>query len=172
LHPKLQPKKYKDKGKQKTIASTHQYLGSNSGDESNIMAIGSKYISAISSNSSFQFAKMESDIDQKKSCEIFHVRVIVKNKKVDTLFDSGFKVNLIFEAIVKKLGLKRKPHKTTYTLGWVCDNAKLQVTKQCKIIFAIITKFFDEVELDVVPLDICGIVLGSPYLFDRKFVFY
>ena len=28
------------------------------------------------------------------------------------------------------------------------------------------------VELDVVPLDICGIVLGSPYLYDRKAVFY
>jgi hypothetical protein len=26
--------------------------------------------------------------------------------------------------------------------------------------------------LDVVPLDICGIVLGSPYLYDRKVIFY
>jgi hypothetical protein len=26
--------------------------------------------------------------------------------------------------------------------------------------------------LDVVPLDICGIVLGSPYLYDRKAIFY
>jgi hypothetical protein len=54
----------------------------------------------------------------------------------------------------------------------VCDDAKLQVTKQCKIRFAITAKFFDEVELDVVSLDICGIVLGIPYLFDRKVVFY
>ena len=30
----------------------------------------------------------------------------------------------------------------------------------------------DEVDLDVVPLDICGIVLGSPYLYDRKAIFY
>jgi hypothetical protein len=30
----------------------------------------------------------------------------------------------------------------------------------------------DEVDLDVVPLDICGIVLGSPYLYDRKLVFF
>jgi hypothetical protein len=75
--------------------------------------------------------------------------VIVKHTKVDTLFDSGSQVNLIFEAIVKKL-----------------------VTKHCKIIFPITTKFFDELELDVVPLDIYDIVLGSPYLFDRKVVFY
>jgi hypothetical protein len=54
----------------------------------------------------------------------------------------------------------------------VCDDAKLQVTKYCNIIFEITTKFFDEVELYVFHLDICGIVLGSPYLFDRKTIFY
>jgi hypothetical protein len=30
----------------------------------------------------------------------------------------------------------------------------------------------DEVDLDVVSLDICGIVIGSPYLYDRKVVFF
>jgi hypothetical protein len=30
----------------------------------------------------------------------------------------------------------------------------------------------DEVDLDVVSLDICDIVLGSPYLYDRKVVFF
>jgi len=28
------------------------------------------------------------------------------------------------------------------------------------------------VELDVVPADICGVVLGSPYLYDPDAVFY
>ena len=32
--------------------------------------------------------------------------------------------------------------------------------------------FVDEVDLDVVPLDICGIVLSSPYMYDRKDIFY
>jgi hypothetical protein len=30
----------------------------------------------------------------------------------------------------------------------------------------------DEVDLDVVSLDICGIVLGSPYIYDRKEIFF
>ena len=30
----------------------------------------------------------------------------------------------------------------------------------------------DEVDLDAVTLDICGIVLGSPYMYDRKAIFY
>ena len=38
--------------------------------------------------------------------------------------------------------------------------------------FAITAHFVDTVELDVVPLDIIGIVLGSPYLYDRKVIFH
>ena len=79
---------------------------------------------------------------------------------------------MISEAIVKKLGLETKPHKKPYPLGWVCDKTKLQVMKQCKLHFSIGSKFVDEVELDIVPLDICGIVLGSPYLYDRTDIFY
>ena len=32
--------------------------------------------------------------------------------------------------------------------------------------------FVDEVEFNVVPLDICGIVFGNPYLYDQKAIFY
>jgi hypothetical protein len=88
------------------------------------------------------------------------------------LFFILFPSNLISEAIVNKLGLETKPHKNPYSLGWVCDNAKLQVTRQCKLRFAITSKFFDEVELDVVPLDICGILLGIPYLYNSKSIFF
>jgi hypothetical protein len=130
--------------------------------------MGSKGISTTNSSSSVQSTKLESVPNQKKQSEIFHVKVIVKHTKIYTLFDSGSQVNLIYEAIVKKLGLKTTPHVKPYPLGWVCEDAKLQVTKQCKIKFSITSKFFDEVELDGVPLDICDIVLGSPYLFDME----
>ena len=70
------------------------------------------------------------------------------------------------------MGLTTKPHKKPYPLGWVCKDKILQVIRQCDLKFAITSKFVDEVELDMVPLDICGIVLGSPYLYDRKEIFY
>ena len=66
------------------------------------------------------------------------------------------------------MGLTTRPHTKPYLLGWVCKDKWLQVTKQCDLKFAITSKFIDEVEFDVVTLDICGIVLGSPYLYDRK----
>ena len=74
--------------------------------------------------------------------------------------------------MVKKLNLVTSPHEKPYPLGWVTNDTQLKVTKKCVFKFAITEKFMDEVELDVVPLDICGIVLGSPYLYDRKAVFY
>jgi hypothetical protein len=70
------------------------------------------------------------------------------------------------------MGLKTKSHPKPYPLGWVCNKAKLNVTKQCRVRFAIASKLNDEVDLDVVPFDICGIVLGSPYLYDIKAVFF
>ena len=54
----------------------------------------------------------------------------------------------------------------------MCDKTKLQVMRQCKLRFDIRSTFVDEVELDKVPLDVCGIVLGSPYFSDRKAIFY
>jgi hypothetical protein len=81
-------------------------------------------------------------------------------------------VNLMYEALVKKMGLETKPHTKPYPLGWVCDKAKLNATKQCRVRFVISSKLIDEVDLDVVSLDICGIVLGSPYLYDRNAIFF
>eukprot|EP00253_Pinus_taeda_P028538 PITA_28538 len=51
-------------------------------------------------------------------------------------------------------------------------DANLQVSIKCTLRFAITTHFIDTVELDVVPFDIAGIVLGSPYFFDRKSTFH
>jgi hypothetical protein len=91
--------------------------------------MGSKGIFTSISSSSVQFAKLESVLNQKKQSDVFHVRFIVKQTKIDTLFDSRSQMNLICKAIVKKLGLNTTPHVKPYPLGWVCEDAKLQVTQ-------------------------------------------
>ena len=87
------------------------------------------------------------------------------------LFDSGSQVNLVSEEVVKKLGLDTIPNENPYPLGWVTNDAQLQVTKKCILKSAISDNFKGDVELDIVPLDICVIVLGSPYLYDCKAIF-
>ena len=68
--------------------------------------------------------------------------------------------------------LETKPHPNPYPHGWVCDNSKLNVTKEYSVGFSIESKLIDEVEMDVVPLGMCGIVLVSLYLYDRKPIFF
>lgn len=166
----MRPKKFNNKGKQKTTATNQQDLGSNLGDETKITTMGIKgKASKVSTNSSSK--PIESQNDKERS-DIFHIKVIKKHTKVDTLFDRGSQINLIFEGIVKKLNLKTTPHTKPYPLDWVCDDAKLQVTRKCKLKFTIIANFMDEVEIVVVPLDICGIVSGSPYVYGQKSIFY
>jgi hypothetical protein len=169
LHPEKRPKQFGGKGKKKTVATVQQDLGSNSTDEGNITAVEvqGKYSLHASSNSN-----NESHDDERNRNELFHIRVVSKHTKINTLFDLGSQVNLIYEALVKKMGLETKPHPKPYPIGWVCDKEKLKVTKQCRVRFSISSKLIDEVDLDVVSLDIWGIVLGSPYIYDRKAIFF
>jgi hypothetical protein len=127
---------------------------------------------SIASTSSSSNNNVNVTQQEKARIELFHIRVVSKHTKIDTLFDIGSQTNLISEETIKKIKLETIPHPKPYPLGWICDNAKLQVTRRCKLRCAITTNFIDEVELDVIPLDICGIVLGSPYLYDRKAIFH
>lgn len=68
--------------------------------------------------------------------------------------------------------METKNHPKPYTLGWLKEKTEMQVTKQCCLRFAITTNFVDEVDLDVIPLDICGFVLCSPYIYDRDAIFH
>jgi hypothetical protein len=177
LHPEMKPKWFKYwKGKQTSTVIVED-LGSDSEDETKITIIGVKGKSIVDNDSNIgsscaSTSKDDDNSKDRKRNALFHIRVITKQTKVDTLIDSGSQVNLISEEVVKQLGLTTKPHKKPYPLGWVCKDKRLQVTQQCDLKFAITSKFVDEVEFDVVPLDIYGIVLGSPYLYDRKVIFY
>ena len=74
--------------------------------------------------------------------------------------------------MVKKLNLETIPHPKPYPLGWICKDENLQVSNKCILHFATTAHSIDTFELDVVPLDIIGMVLGSPYLYDMKAIFH
>jgi hypothetical protein len=159
LHPEKRPKWFKEsKGRQIVAATTRPTdLGSDSSDESKIIAVGLTN-------------KIRDGYDSRN--KLFHIRVIMRHTKVDTLIDSGSQSNLISEKVVKQLGLNTQMHHKPYSLKWISNNHKLHITKQCTLKFAILSKFLDEVMCDVVPLNECGMVLGNPYLYDCKTIFY
>ena len=143
----MRPKKFNKKGKQKTPATIEQDLGLYSDEWNQNHSHGKKVIASNESTSSSS-KPIESQNDKERS-EIFHIRVIKKHTKVDTLSDCGSQFNLISKAVVKKLNLDTTPHTKPYRLGWVCDDDKLQVIRKRKLKFPIIVNFIEEVELDV-----------------------
>jgi hypothetical protein len=66
-------------------------LGLDSGDESKISVVG------LTGN-------IGDGYDSRS--KLFHIRVIMKHTKVDTLIDSGSQSNLISEEVVKQIGIK------------------------------------------------------------------
>jgi hypothetical protein len=73
--------------------------------------------------------------------------------------------------LFNKIGLEVHKHHIPYPLGWVNKDEKIKVMKQCKIKFFVSVDFIDEVELDVVPLDVCGVVFGNLYMYMRDAIF-
>jgi hypothetical protein len=91
-----------------------QDLGFDSGDKEKITAVGVQGKDSLHASSN---SNNESHDDERKRNELFHIRVVYKQTKIDTLFDMGSQVNLISKALVKKMGLETKPHPNPYPLG-------------------------------------------------------
>ena len=84
---------FRTKKKKNPTTTTIQHdLGSDSGDETKVIAtsiqgkIPSCYVS-----------RNESVVDERKRSELFHIRVIYKHTKIDTLFYGGSQANPISE---------------------------------------------------------------------------
>ena len=56
-------------------------------------------------------------IEEKKRVKVFHIRIVSKHINIDTLFDSGSQENIIYEEVVRKLGLETKNNQKPYPLG-------------------------------------------------------
>jgi hypothetical protein len=103
FHLEKRSKWFKErKGRQTVVATTRPTdLGSDLGDESKILAVGLTI-------------KIGDGFNSKS--KLFHIRVIMRHTKVDTLIDSGSQSNLISKEVVKQIGLNTQMHQNPYSL--------------------------------------------------------
>ena len=102
-------------------------LGPDSEDETKVTIIGLKGKAIVSndsniSSSSASTSKYRVSSKDRKKNALFHIRVITKQTKIDTLIDNVSQANLNSAEVVKQLGLTTKPHKRPYPLGLVCKD--------------------------------------------------
>eukprot|EP00253_Pinus_taeda_P004973 PITA_04973 len=83
------------------------------------------------------------------------------------IIDSGSTDNLVATEMVEKLGLKRMKHPTPYKVSWLQKGHQLLVDEQCEVEFRI-GKYHDTVVCDIMPMDVCHILLRRLWQYDRK----
>ena len=74
------------------------------------------------------------------------------------IIDGGSTDNFVSKKMVTKLNLKRQKHPYPYHIAWVQDDHKVMVDEQCLVKFKI-RSYQDEVLCDVIPMDICHMLL-------------
>jgi hypothetical protein len=112
----MRPEKFSDKEKPMTTATTEHDLGYDSGDETNITTMGFQSKDSIANTSSLSSGSLNETQHEKERIDLFHIRVISKDTKIDTIFDTRSQANLISEDTVKKLKLETTPHPQPYPL--------------------------------------------------------
>jgi hypothetical protein len=83
--------------------------------------------------------------------------------------DSGSTDNLVATEMVEKLGLETHRHPSPYKVSWLQKGHQVSVMRQCLVEFKM-GEYRDKILCDVIPMDVCHVLLGRPWQFDRKVV--
>jgi hypothetical protein len=71
--------------------------------------------------------------------------------------------------MVEKLELETTMHPSLYRVSCLQKRHQVMVTKQCLVEFKI-GGYNDEILCDIIPMDVCHVLLGIPWNFDRNFI--
>jgi hypothetical protein len=104
--------------------------------------------------------------EQTQRNNMFRTCCAINQKVCDVIIDGGNGENVIFEAMIRKLGLKTEKHPSPYKIRWIKRGTKKQVFERCHFTFLIRKHNSDSVLCDVVEMDACHIILERPWQYD------
>ncbi|PKI36113.1 hypothetical protein CRG98_043495 [Punica granatum] len=102
---------------------------------------------------------------------IFHTQCTSHRKICTVIIDSGSCENVVSTTMVEKLQLAVEKHPEPYKLSWLKKGNDVHVDKRCLVQFSIGRHYKDEVLCNMVPMDACHLLLGGPWLYDRRVIY-
>ena len=106
--------------------------------------------------------EMESSVQRTR---LFRTSCKTKGWACKVIVDSGSTDNLISTEMVEKLELEMTDHPRPYRVSWLQKGHRVTVTKQCLVEFNI-GGYNDKILCDVIPMDVCHLLLGRPWQYD------
>lgn len=101
---------------------------------------------------------------------IFRTTCIIRGKVCRPYIDSGSCTNIVSEETVTKPALSTEPHPTPYRIAWLNSKTELCISRRYRVPFSIGSTYKDLVFCDVIPMDICHLILGRPWQYDRRII--
>ena len=98
---------------------------------------------------------------------LFRTMYKFQGKCCKMVIDSGSTDNLVSTEMVEKLSWKKTKHPVPYKVSWLHKGHQILVNDQCEVDFQI-GPYKDKILCDVMPMDVCHILLGRPWKFDKK----
>jgi hypothetical protein len=98
---------------------------------------------------------------------LFQTQCMVKGKACKLMVDGCSYCNGISKAVVTTLGLSTWRIPKPKHVAWLNSCGMLKVTHKVHVPFTV-GAYVDEVECDVLPLEVCGLLLGRPWQYDRN----
>lgn len=111
--------------------------------------------------------KEDADSNEWVRTNIFHTRVEHEGKALNLIIDNGSGMNVISQEAVNKLKLPMERHPKPYKVSWV-DDTSIPVKARCLVSFSLGNKYKDAVWCDIIPMKACHLLLGRPWLYDRR----
>jgi hypothetical protein len=100
---------------------------------------------------------------------LFRTACKTKDRVCKVIVDSGSTDNLVSTEMVEKMELETIEHPSPYRVSWLQKGHQVNVTKQCLVEFKI-GGYKDEILCDVIPMDVCHLLLGRPWQYDRNVI--
>ena len=99
---------------------------------------------------------------------LFHSKCTIEGKVCKFIIDSGSSENVIAEEVVNKLNLPTELRPFPYKLAWLDQKTDLLITRRAMISFSVGNSYKDQIQCDVAPMDACHLLLGRPWIYDRR----
>jgi hypothetical protein len=96
---------------------------------------------------------------------LFQTACKTKDRVCKVIVDNSSTDNLVSTEMVEKLELETIAHPSPYRVSWLQKRHQVNVTKQCLVEIKI-GGYKDEILCDVIPMDVCHVLLGRPWQYD------